>query len=152
MAVTIRLAGRDDVGILASLRREWVEENAGAVDAPGFEAAFAEWFEREHDQRTTWLAYSGHDPVGMLNVLVFTRMPRPGRLVSRWAYLANFFVLAEHRNEGVGERLLTACVEYADAHDFVRIVLSPSERSIPLYARAGFTEATELMVRRSTAL
>ena len=43
--------------------------------------------------------------------------------------------------------MLDACTSYADSHGFVRIVLSPSERSVPLYARAGFVPATSLMVR-----
>jgi len=74
-------------------------------------------------------------------------MPRPGRPTSRWGYLANFFVLAGHRGAGIGARLLATCVEYADAEGFVRIVLSPSERSRTLYRRAGFASADDLMVR-----
>lgn len=151
--IQIRRVGTNDVGALAALRRAWVEEQAGGdVDDPGYEVAFAEWFDREHDQRVTWVALGGGDAIGMLNMLVFTRMPRPGRPVSQWGYLANFFVRAEHRGEGVGGRLLAACVEHADAHDYVRIVLSPSERSIPLYRRAGFSPADDLMIRRSAAL
>ena len=147
----IRRASVVDVGALAALRLAWVEEQAGGpVDAPGYEREFAAWFEREQEQRITWLALVEGRPAGMLNVLVFTRMPRPGRLVSRWGYLANFFVLADLRGRGVGSRLLEACTAYADEHDFVRIVLSPSERSVPIYRRAGFTTAEDLMVRRPT--
>lgn len=146
----VRLASPADARAIAALRRAWVEENeGGAVDDPGFEAEFDEWFDREHEQRVTWLALAAGEPVGMLNILVFTRMPRPGRVRSQWAYLANFFVLADHRNAGLGDRMLTACLEHADAHDFVRVVLSPSERSVPLYLRVGFTEATDLLVRRN---
>jgi GNAT superfamily N-acetyltransferase len=153
VTATVRRAARSDRDALARLRRAWVEENAGAeVVDPGYEPAFAQWFEREHDQRVTWLALADDEPVGMLNVLVFTRMPRPGRLVSQWAYLANFFVLARHRGQGIGARLLATCVEHADTHDFVRVVLSPSERSVPLYRRAGFVAADDLMIRRSAAL
>ncbi len=146
--VQIRRASAADVDALAALRRAWVEEQAdGAVDDPGFETEFGRWFDREWDQRVTWLAVAGDRAVGMLNLLVFTRMPRPGRPVSRWGYLANFFVLAAHRGTGLGARLLSTCVEHADAHDFVRIVLSPSERSRTLYLRAGFGAADSLLVR-----
>jgi GNAT superfamily N-acetyltransferase len=84
----------------------------------------------------------------MLNMLVFTRMPKPGHPPSRWGYLANFFVLREHRGTGIGTRLLAACTRHADEHHFARIVLSPSERSRPLYARSGFGPADSLLVRR----
>jgi GNAT superfamily N-acetyltransferase len=147
-AATIRRATYADVEVLAGLRRAWVEEQQGAeVDDPGFEQAFADWFDREHDQRVTWLATAAHRPVGMLNMLVFTRMPKPGRPTSRWGYLANFFVLADHRGAGIGTRLLAECTQYADAHEFARIVLSPSERSRRLYERGGFGPADSLLVR-----
>jgi GNAT superfamily N-acetyltransferase len=149
----IRLARHDDGPRLAALRRSWVEENAGGpVDDDAYDDAyddaFADWFAREHQHRVTWLAEVGDRPVGMLNLTVFTRMPRPGRAPSRWGYLGNFFVLAGHRGSGIGTRLLDACTTYADTEGFVRIVLSPSERSVPLYARAGFGPAGELLLRQ----
>jgi GNAT superfamily N-acetyltransferase len=148
MALDVRLATSADAGHIATLRRVWVEEQAGeTIDDPAYDDAFADWFAREQHQRLTWLGYVDGTPVGMLNLLVFTRMPKPGRPVSRWGYLANFFLRAEHRDAGIGSRLLAACTEHADAEGFVRVVLSPSERSVPLYARAGFAPATSLMVR-----
>ena len=144
----IRRADAADLDALAALRRAWVEEQAGGeVDDPRYDEAFSAWFAREHEQRVTWLALVDDEPVGMLNVLVFTRMPRPGRPPSHWAYLANFFVRAAHRRSGVGSRLLAACTEYADARDFARIVLSPSEASRSLYQRCGFGPADSLLVR-----
>ena len=145
---TIRLATTADAPALAALRRAWVEENAGApVADDGFEETFAGWFAAERDQRVTWIAESGGAAVGMVNILVFYRMPRPGLAANRWAYLANLYVVPAHRAQGLGRELVEACTGYADEHDFVRIVLSPSEQSVPLYERAGFGPATELMVR-----
>jgi GNAT superfamily N-acetyltransferase len=147
----IRIATWDDRAAVASLRRAWTEEQAGApVEDDAFTARFEEWLEREQHQRVTWLGHVGGAPVGMLNLLVFTRMPRPGQQRnSRWGYLANFFVRPEHRNGGLGSRMLAACTAYADDHGFVRVVLSPSERSVPFYARGGFEPATSLMVRQA---
>lgn len=145
----IRLAGWDDRHAVARLRRAWTEEYADrSVEDDGFQERFDGWLEREQHQRVTWLGLVGDDPVGMLNLLVFTRMPRPGQeSPSRWGYLANFFVLADHRDLGLGSLLLAACTGYADQHGFARVVLSPSERSVPFYARSGFAPATSLMVR-----
>jgi GNAT superfamily N-acetyltransferase len=148
LVVEVRRAALADVPALAALRRAWVEENAGEpVDDDGFEDAFADWYAAEQDQRVTWLGVVEGRPVAMLNLLVFTRMPRPGMRPSHWGYLANFYVEPEHRSRGVGQALLDACTTYADEHDFVRIVLSPSERSVPLYLRAGFGPATSLLLR-----
>jgi GNAT superfamily N-acetyltransferase len=94
-----------------------------------------------------WLAEVDDSAVGMINMMVFARMPRPGRVRSTWGYVANVFVLAGHRDAGIGARLLDACTSYADDHGFVRLVLSPSERSVPLYERFGFSPATSLLLR-----
>jgi GNAT superfamily N-acetyltransferase len=74
-------------------------------------------------------------------------MPRPGRPDSRWGYLANAFVLAEHRNRGVGAALLTELVAGARDRGCARIVLAPSERSVPFYRAAGFGPASMLLAQ-----
>ena len=56
-------------------------------------------------------------------------------------------MLAAYRNEGIGGQLLRALLGYADEEGFVRVVLSPSERSVPFYERAGFGPADGLMLR-----
>jgi GNAT superfamily N-acetyltransferase len=140
----VRQAGDADVGSLIELRAAW---KGGPVD-PAYVAAFEQWWERERDQRVTWLAESGDRPVGMLNMLVFTRMPTPGRPRSQWGYVANVFVVEALRNAGIGRRLVDAATAYADAHDFARLVLSPSPRSVPFYQRAGFDLGRTLMTRQ----
>jgi GNAT superfamily N-acetyltransferase len=121
-----------------------VEENAGAeVPDPAFDEAHETWWRGEYDRRVSWVADLDDQPVGMLNMCVFTRMPAPGRLHSQWGYLANLFVLAQHRNAGIGGQLLSACMEHGREQRFVRVVLSPSERSVPFYRRAGFRAAAD---------
>ncbi len=85
--------------------------------------------------------------LGMVNLAVFERMPSPERADSRWAYLANAYVRPEHRDRGVGAALVEAAVEAARDRGCARVVLSPSERSVPLYQRAGFGPATMLMAQ-----
>ena len=82
----------------------------------------------------------------MLNLLEFTRMPSPGAPAGRWGYLGNAFVLGAHRDRGIGRAMLDAAIAEARARDYVRIVLSPSARSVPFYRRAGFRDPTELLV------
>lgn len=64
---------------------------------------------------------------------------------SRWGYLANLFVMPEHRGCGLGAELLTALLGAARERGLVRVVLSPSEASRPLYARHGFGPADGLI-------
>ena len=107
----------------------------------------AAWYAQESSRRVLRLAEVDGVAVGMMNLAVFERTSRPGRPVSRWGYLANAFVLPEYRNQGIGKRLIMALLDHAASNDFARVVLSPSERSISFYQRAGFGPADELMVR-----
>jgi GNAT superfamily N-acetyltransferase len=152
VTASVRVAGPDDRSTVARLRRAWAEEQAGQViDDPHFDAAFAGWAEREESQRVTWLVSRDGVDVGMLNMLVFERMPRPGDAASgrrtRWGYIANVYVVEAHRDGGLGRLLLDAASTYAEEHRFARLVLSPSERSVSFYARAGFVPATSLLVK-----
>jgi len=143
----IRIAGAADAPALAALRRAWTAERHGPVADPGFEARFRDWCERESARRVCWLAEVRGEMVGMVNLAVFERMPQPGRDAGSWGYLANTFVLAAYRNQGIGSQLLRALLAYADYHGYERVVLRPSQRSVPFYQRAGFTPGTELLVR-----
>ncbi|MGH8840343.1 MAG: GNAT family N-acetyltransferase [Jiangellaceae bacterium] len=147
--VSVRRAGTDDGPTLAWLRRAWAEEE-GQVADPSFDEWFGHWLQRETDRRIAWVALQSAQPVGMLNLTVFVRMPRPGRREQRWGYVANVFVLAEHRNAGVGTALLEAAVAHARGEGFVRLVLNPSERSVPLYERFGFRPSRLLQLDLET--
>ena len=142
----VRRAGQGDLRALARLRRESSREQDGDPGDPSFEKRFSAWYARESPRRLTWLAEADGRLVGAMNLSVFERMPRPGRPPSRWGYLGNAFVLAAYRNQGIGSQLLGAVLGHAREHGFVRVVLSPSERSIPFYERAGFGPADVLMV------
>jgi len=143
---TIRQAAGGDLAAIAQLRRESAQEQDGEITDPGFDERFADWFARESSRRIFWLAEASGRLVGAMNLAVFERMPRPGRAPSRWGYLGNAFVLAAYRDQGIGSQLLQAVLSYAEEHGFARVVLSPSERSIPFYQRAGFRSASELLV------
>lgn len=145
--IAVRRAGEDDVAALCSLRVAWTVEWFGECADEEFGDRFAAWYELEAARRVTWLASVADAPVGMINIAVFERMPRPGTDSGRWGYIGNAFVLPEYRNQGIGAQLLSAALSFADENAFVRVVLSPSERSVPFYQRAGFAPADGLLLR-----
>ena len=146
-APLIRIAGPADVAALAALRRAWTEEDYGRTADEGFEARYAEWFGRESGRRVFWLAEAGGAPAGMVTLVTFERMPRPGRDSGSWGYLSNAYVAPGQRSRGVGSALLEALLADAAERGFIRVVLRPSERAIPLYQRFGFAAENDLMVR-----
>ncbi|GHJ49664.1 hypothetical protein Cs7R123_70060 [Catellatospora sp. TT07R-123] len=143
--VTVRLAGPDDVAALTALRRAWTAEQHG-TDDPGFDAQFAAWYAVELGRRLFWLAELDGAPVGMVNLVLFERMPKPGFPAGRWGYLSNAFVLPAQRDAGVGAAMMDALLARARAEKLVRVLLSPSERSVPFYRRAGFHDADGLLI------
>jgi GNAT superfamily N-acetyltransferase len=132
--IDVRVACDEDIAAIARLRSLWT----GAELDEAFKERMAAWIAGERDRRTTWLAWVGLDPVGMASVLEYRRMPRPGRPDSRWGYLSNMFVREELRGRGIGSALLSAIIASADERAYARLVLSPSERALGFYQRAGF--------------
>jgi len=140
-----RLADTDTRGLIA-LRREWTEENEGGpIDDPSYEERFADWMIRTGADRRAWVAEADGELVGMINMALFDRMPRPGRDNSTWGYVANVYVRPEFRNAGVGKLLIDELMAYARSARLARVVLHPSERAVPFYERAGFGPADMLM-------
>jgi len=135
-----------DLSAITGLRRAWTQELEGELADPAFDERLAAWFAQESERRIVWLAEVDGRPVGMMNLAVFERMPRPGRPPSRWGYLGNAFVLAAYRNRGIGARLINTVLDYADGNGFVRVLLSPTCRSVPFYERVGFGPASALML------
>jgi GNAT superfamily N-acetyltransferase len=106
-------------------------------------AMIAAWLDDEGDRRTTWIAELGGAAAGFASLAEYRRMPRPDRPLSRWGYVSNMFVRADLRGHGLGTRLLATVLACADERGYVRVVLSPSERAVPLYLRAGFVVPDE---------
>jgi len=138
--VVVREAGGADAGAVAELRARWTAED---VEDPTFAARMADWLASEGERRTTWLAWLDDAPVGLASLFEYRRMPKPGRPAEAWGYVGNMFVREDRRNRGVGTLLLDTLVATADARGYARLVLSPSLRSLPFYARAGFVPAGE---------
>ncbi len=130
----VRIAGNHDIAALARLRAEWT----GVESDTEFEQGLARWLADEGERRTTWLARLNGRPAGMASLFEYRRMPRPGRTDSRWGYLGNMFVRERLRDRGIGSTLLATLVAAAEERGYARLVLSPSERAVAFYQRAGF--------------
>jgi GNAT superfamily N-acetyltransferase len=131
----VREAGVADAASLATLRALFL---GGGEAGEAFAAAVATWLREEGERRTTWLAERDGAAIGMASLFEYRRMPKPGLRASRWGYVSNMFVREEHRDAGVGAALLDAVIAAAEERGYARLVLSPSERSVPFYERAGF--------------
>ncbi len=141
MGISVRIAGEEDVGVLATLRRAWNEEQAdGPLDDPRFDTAFRAWWDAERPTRTFFLVLVDGAPAGMANVKRYERMPVAGRVSAGfWGYVGNVFVLPEHRNGGVGQVLMDEVLAWASREGMVHLRLAPSPLSVRFYERLGYT-------------
>jgi len=130
----------EDCSALLALRREWVP-----ISDESFEEEFRAWWALERDRRYAVVAYSAEKPVGMANGQIFSRMPVPGRPGTQWLYGANVFVSDRYRRAGIGRALISALIDFARDRGMVRVVLAPSEMSVPMYESLGFRTAHDLM-------
>ncbi|BCW67396.1 hypothetical protein NicSoilB4_21590 [Arthrobacter sp. NicSoilB4] len=143
----VRGESAGDRAAVAALRATWAaEQEPGLQDDPEFEGAYSDWLDA--NPRKFFVAEVDGQLVGMLNLMVFERMPKPGKEPSRWVYLGNVYVLPEFRNAGIGARLVRTAIEFSQGIKAVRMVLSPSSDSHTFYARLGFRPAEELSVLR----
>ena len=137
--------GEAHLADVARMRTDWTVSQGGSPE-PGFEQELRAWWARESAHRRAWVALAdGKGAVGMANLMLFERMPRPGRAAGRWAYVANVWVDPDHRSRGVGRLLVTTALDWCRAQGLVRVVLNPSEVSVPLYTSLGFRPADDLM-------
>lgn len=137
----------EDRAAVAALRAAWAaEQEPGAGVDPDFEAVYSSW--RDANPRKFIVAERDGELVGMLNLLVFERMPKPGKEPSHWVYLGNVYVLPEFRNAGIGAQLVQEAIAFSRGIKAARMVLSPSPASRNFYTRLGFEPAVELNVLR----
>ena len=144
---TVRQASDVDVAALVALRRRSREEDTGPIDDPDFESRWRRWYEQQRAHRVFFIAELDGEPIGTTNLLIYDRMPTPGQPAGQWGYLANMYVAAEHRDRGIGSQLMTALLDHARGLALDRVVLSPTQRSIPFYERGGFRPAHDLLVQ-----
>jgi GNAT superfamily N-acetyltransferase len=94
---------------------------------------------------TYWVASQDNILVAHIFVHFFHPVPRPDRAVANYGYMTNVYTSPIYRNQGIGTALLLQVIEWARDRDVPFLMVSPSDRSIPFYRRAGFVGHTEWM-------
>lgn len=144
-------------GDIAALRWAWAQEQPGSgrsgrVESldqppPTFLAEVAGWLAAE--VRTAWTAVEAGRAVGIVCLTEFRRMPSPEpQAAGSWGYLGHLYVRPRARGRGVGAQLVAAVLAAARERSYAKVVLSPTEASVPLYERCGFVPDCGLLLWR----
>lgn len=152
--ITYRIATIDDLPALADLRSAlWAEDahDPPIVDRAEYRRELARLVapRLEHGELVAWVAADDGTLVASMFITRVPKVPKPSKLVDSYGYVSGVFTQTTHRNQGIGSELLRRVQAWALEQDLEFLVLWPSERSVPFYARAGFqpNEAVEFEVR-----
>lgn len=149
MDALIRRATPDDVSALAELRREFTfEDHPASEPRADFEEAFDQVVGNglRDGSWAVWVAESEGQIVSHVFVAVVDKVPRPIQESRQIGYLTNVYTRPDHRNRGLGAKLLAAATEWARQSNVELLIVWPSERSMPLYGRQGFAALGEPLV------
>jgi GNAT superfamily N-acetyltransferase len=149
MKFTVRDATEADAAVLARFRYELRAMTHEIIEN---EAAFIErctsWMRaqlRGEGNWKCWIAELESRPVGSVWAQLIEKIPNPIAEPEHYVYLTNFYVREEHRSRGVGSLLLLAVLEWSKSNDAELVLLTPTERSRPLYLRHGFSLTEKFM-------
>jgi GNAT superfamily N-acetyltransferase len=147
---TIEPATLADVAALARLRFALYEEQEGSIDESPevyrerFEG-FAERALASEDWRA-WVARRDDELLAAMWLHTVHRVPVPGKRAGPIGYLTNVYVVPDQRNAGLGAAILDRVTAWCRAEGFSAVIVWPTERSRPFYARGGFTRPDEPLV------
>jgi len=152
--VKVRKAASDspgDVAALAMLRYTWRgDEGDESGDPAEFSTALEQWWRDHSGTHRAWLAEREGAPVGMAWLVVVHRVPGPERFVRLAGIIQSVYVLPSERGQGTGAAAIAAVIATARDQGLDYLTVHPSDRSYPLYQRAGFADtgrALELALR-----
>lgn len=150
--MNIRLAEPKDIKQLARMRWDFTiehDENR-RVDQTQYDA-----FEKEcqaflenalkSGQWFIWIAEENKKIVSHIYTELIHKVPRPGRITYPFVYMTNVYTIPDHRNKGIGSRLISAINEWVKENKYEFIIVWPSEDSINYYKKNGYVHCTEPM-------
>jgi len=141
-AILYRLAEACDAHQLADLR--WGlrtdDDPAGEAGAKArFVQDFVAWMAARPDKDLVhWVAEQEGELIGVISVRIIHKLPSPEDMDGRFGYLTSSYVPPGHRNKGVGTALLAAVKNWAADAGLELLVVWPSARAYPFYARGGY--------------
>lgn len=144
--ITIRPSTNDDLTSLAELRWCLCTDDA-EVENPEEKKRFIKRFclqvkkLQKMGNLRHFIADDQGDVIGVISLFLVNKIPSPDDINGSWGYITNVYVKPEHRDRGIGSKLLQFVKNYSEANGDELLVVWPSDRSYPFYMREGFKSA-----------
>jgi GNAT superfamily N-acetyltransferase len=124
---------------LARLRWTWrAVERDEKGDPVQFQADFRDWMAEHRHTHLPFVVEWGGSVVGMAWIAVIERIPGPENWTRLSGAIQSVYVMAEHRNGGLGRVLLQELIQGARERGLDYLSVHPSPRSFPFYRRLNF--------------
>lgn len=146
----VRPATPLDRRALARLRWEWrlAWGEEPTVSFEEFADDFGSWLDQRRASHLGFVAEVSGEAVGMGVLAIVERVPGPGDWTRLGGYVQSLYVDPAHRGQGLGQTITAAIVSQARERGLRWLAVHPSERSMPLYRRAGFAQRDRLLELR----
>jgi GNAT superfamily N-acetyltransferase/catechol 2,3-dioxygenase-like lactoylglutathione lyase family enzyme len=134
-------ADATDLAAATALRHRWRSEEGGPVEMTEAEFGdrFPTWLADHRSSHPGWLAHVDGLAVGVGFLAIVDRIPGPDRWDRRSGFIQALYVAPEARGSGTGRAIIDAIAAWSADAGLQYLLVNPSERSEPLYRRAGFT-------------
>ena len=150
--IRIRLATSDDCRALAEMRYRFRSETESKIEIRSvFVQRCTSWMRKRFRTGSPWRCWvldDGKRLLGHVSVQLFEKIPNPVNEPELHAYVTNFFVVPEMRNQGLGERLLSKALSWCCTQGTDAVILWATCGSKSLYRRCGFVEAGDIFELR----
>jgi GNAT superfamily N-acetyltransferase len=151
--VRIRLARSSDCRALAEMRYRFRTETGLATETKSrFMRRCTSWMRKRFRSGSSpwhcWVADDGKQLLGHVCVQLFEKMPNPVNEPEFHAYLTNFYVVPEMRDQGFGKELLNKALSWCRTREIDAVILWATAESKSLYRRCGLLEPTNILQLR----
>ena len=147
VSMEIRIATAADVDALAVLKQLWSPPAQPPTEASREEFATTLGTWMQANNATCMVADLDGELVGMAWLIVFERVPNPDARRRLGGDIQSVYVIAEHRGQGVGRRLVQALCALADERGVARVTVHSGTRTTGFYERLGFQHSGVLLQR-----
>jgi GNAT superfamily N-acetyltransferase len=154
--IQIRLATSGDWNALAEMRYRFRAELGTPTEPKSrFVRRCTSWIRKRFDFDSSpwrcWVVDDGKQLLGHVCVQLFEKMPNPVNEPELHAYVTNFYVVPEKRDQGVGKKLLAKALSWCRGQCADAVILWASPGSRSLYRRCGLTEPADIFELRNAA-
>lgn len=139
-----RHAEKSDIDTLIQLRLAYIAEDFGElseVEEQALKAVLPQYFQMHLNcDMEAFLAVEKNDIIGIAMLVMIEKPANPRFITGKTGTVLNVYVKPENRRQGIGTRLISLLIDFAEQQQLDYIELKATKDGYPLYKKLGFIE------------